>query len=120
MFQLNNKRKRIFQTFCSSKFDIILLQETHTTDEQCFGEKTLDRTNFFSLLNSTKRGVAILCKESQNFKVEFENYDKAGRILWVTVETQKSKFQITNIYSPTIPAKQKIIFDKLKCYVIPK
>ena len=47
MFQLNNKRKRIFQTFCNSKFDIILLQETHTTDEQCFGEKTLDRTNFF-------------------------------------------------------------------------
>ena len=31
--QDNKKRKRIFQTFRNSKFDIILLQETHSTDE---------------------------------------------------------------------------------------
>ena len=32
-FQDNNKRKRILQTLSYSKFDIILLQETHSTDE---------------------------------------------------------------------------------------
>ena len=31
--QDHNKRKRIFQTFRNLKFDIILLQETHSTDE---------------------------------------------------------------------------------------
>ena len=51
-------------------------------------------------------GRAILCKESKNFKVEFENSDKAGRIISVTVETQKDKFQITNIYAPNIPLQR--------------
>ena len=119
--QDNNKRKRIFQTFRNSKFDIILLQETHSTDEDVvLWKKDWIGRAFFSSLNSTKSGVAILCKESKNFKVEFENSDKAGRIISVTVETQKNKFQITNIYAPNIPPQRKIFFDKLKCYVTPK
>ena len=119
--QENNKRKRIFQTFRNSKFDIILLQETHSTDEDVvLWKKDWIGRAFFSLLNSTKSGVAILCKESKNFKVEFENSDKAGRIISVTVETQKNKFQITNIYAPNIPPQRKIFFDQLKCYVTPK
>ena len=98
-FQDNNKRKRIFQTFRNSKFDIILLQETHSTDENVvLWKKDWTGCAFFSLLNSTKSRVAILCKESKNVKVGFENSDKAGRIISVTVETQKNKFQITNIY----------------------
>ena len=31
--QDNNKRKRIFQTFCNWKIDITLPWETHSTDE---------------------------------------------------------------------------------------
>ena len=31
--QDENKRKRIFQRFSNSKFDIILLKERHSTDE---------------------------------------------------------------------------------------
>ena len=97
--QDNNKRKRIFQSFRNSKFDIILLQETHSTDEDIvLWKKDWTGRAFFSSLNSIKSGVAILCKESKNFKVEFE-----GRILSVTVETQKNKFQITNIYASNIP-----------------
>ena len=119
--QDNNKRKRIFQTFRNSKFDIILLQETHSTDEDVIlWKKDWIGRAFFSSLNSTKSGVAILCKESKNFKVEFENSDKAGRIISVTVETQKNKFQITNIYAPNIPLQRKTFFDKLKGYVTPK
>ena len=40
--QDNNKRKRIFQTFCNWKIDIILPCETHSTDEETlfFGKKT--------------------------------------------------------------------------------
>ena len=119
--QDNNKRKRIFQTFRNSKFDIILLQETHSTDEDVvLWKKDWIGRAFFSSLNSTKSGVAILCKESKNFKAEFENSDKAGRIISVTIETQKNKFQITNVYAPNIPLQRKTFFDKLKCYVTPK
>ena len=119
--QDNNKRKIIFQTFCNSKFDIILLQETHSTDEDVI-LWTKDWRDHASLssLNSTKSGVAILCKESENFKVEFGNSGKAGCIILVTVETQKNKFQLTNIYPPNIPLKHKTFYDKLKCYVTPK
>ena len=119
--QDNNKRKRIFQTFRNSKFDIILLEENHSTDEDVIPwKKDWIGRAFFSSLNSTKSGVAILCKESKNFKVEFENSDKAGSIISVTVETQKNKFQITNLYAPNIPLQRKSFFDKLKSYVTPK
>ena len=102
--QDNNKRKRIFQTFHNSKLDVILLQETHSTDEDVIlWKKDWTGRGFFSSLKSTKSGVAKLCKESKNFKVELENSNKAGRIVSVTVETQKHKFQITNIYAPNIP-----------------
>ena len=101
--QDNNKRKIIFQTLRNSKFDIILLQETHSPDEDVvLWKRDWIGRAFFSLLNSTKTGVAILCKESQNFKAEFENSDKAGRIIIsVNIETQKNKFQITNVYPPS-------------------
>ena len=119
--QDNNKRKRNFQTFRNSKFDIILLQETHSIDEDVvLWKRDWIGRAFFSSLNSTKSGVAILCKESKNFKAEFENSDKAGRIISVTIETQKNKFQITNVYAPNIPLQRKTFFDKLKCYVTPK
>ena len=119
--QDNNKRKKILKTFQNSKFDILLLQETHTTDEGVvLWKKDWAGRAFFSSLNSTKSGVAILCKESKNFKVEFENSDKAGRIISVTNETQKNKFQITNIYAPNIAPQRKTFFDKLKCYLTPK
>ena len=96
--QDNNKRKRIFQTICNSKFDAILLQETHSTDEDVvLWKKHWTGPAFFSLLNSTKGRAAIVCKESKNFKVEFENSDETGRIILVTVEMQKNKLQIINI-----------------------
>ena len=38
-----------------------------------FGKKDWIGRAFSSSLNSTKSGVAILCKESKNFKVELEN-----------------------------------------------
>ena len=55
-------------------------------------------------------------QESKNFKVEFQNFYKAGRIISTTVETHKDKFQITNIYPHNIPLECKTFFDKLKCY----
>ena len=66
--QDENKRKRIFQRFSNSKFDIILLKERHSTDEDVvLLKKRLDRLHFFSSLSSTKSGEAILCKKSKNF-----------------------------------------------------
>ena len=52
--------------------------------------------------------------------MEREDSNKTGRIISVTVETQKNKFQITNIYAPNILLQRKTFFDKLECYVTPK
>ena len=83
-------------------------------------EKNWTGRALFSSLNSTKSGVAILCKDSKTFKVEFENSDKAGRIISITVETQKNKLEITNIYASNFPLQRKTSFNKLKGYVTPK
>ena len=102
--QDNNKIKRIFQTLYNSKFDNILLQETLSTDkDSVIWKRDWAGLAFFSSLNYTKSGVAILCKESKNFKVEVENSDKAGRIISVTAEMQRNKLQITNIHAPNFP-----------------
>ena len=106
--QDNNKRKKIFQNFDNSKCDIILLLKHIVLIKTLLsGKKTI------------QVGVEILCKESKSFKAEFQNSDKAGHIISVTVETQKNEFQLTNIYAPNMPPKRKT-FDKLKYYVSPK
>ena len=90
--QDENKRKRIFQRFCNSKFDIILLKERHSTDE----DVVLLKKDWIGC-TSFHRSVAPKVEKqyfARNPKtlVEFENSDKAGRIISVTVETQKNKF----------------------------
>ena len=117
--QDNKKRKRIFQTFCNSKFDIILLQETHSTDETVIHwKKDWTGRGIFPSLNSTKSRVAILCKESKNFTVEFEKSDKAGQIISVTVETHTQK-NSNNKYicsQYTLPAENLLWQTEMLCH----
>ena len=52
---------------------------------------TIGVLNNFAKFTEKRLCRSLFCKESKNFKVEFENSDKAGRIISVTVETQKKQ-----------------------------
>ena len=117
--QNKNKRIRIFQYFKTKKYDVILLQETHSTqrDENKW-KKEWEGPAFFSSLNNLKCGVAILCNNNQNkFKITYEHCDKAGRLITIKIETETCTMKITNIYAPNIPKKRKRFFEKLETYI---
>ena len=58
--QNKNKRNRIFQHFNVKKYEIILLQETHSTQQDGNEwKKEWEGPAFFSSINNLKYGVGI-------------------------------------------------------------
>ena len=110
--QNKNKRNRIFQHFKTKNYDVILLEETHSTQQdENEWTKEWEEPAFFSLLNNTKCGVAILCNNNKNkFNATYEHSDNAGRPVTIKIETETCTLKITNIYAPNISKKRKIFF----------
>ena len=77
--QNENKRNRIFQHFKTKKYDVILLQETQSTQQdENEWKKEWEGPAFFPSLNNFKCEVAILCNNNPNkFKTTYEYSDKA-------------------------------------------
>ena len=96
------KRKTIFHYLKQKHYDMILLQETHSTssDEKqwaCeWGEHKL-----FAHGESHRNGVAILF--TKNLKVEFvfKYSDSDGRILLCNIQIKDKKILLASIYAPT-------------------
>ena len=95
------KRKNIFHYLKQKQYDIILLQETHSTsaDEKqliCeWGEHIL-----FAQGESRKNGVAILF--DKNLKVFFGSkcLDSSSRIFLTEIQIER-KFTLASLYAPT-------------------
>ena len=80
----NVKRKSIFYHLKNKKFDIILLQETHSS----IGEETLWQYKYelggkiiFAHGNSNSKGTAILIRQSFACEVKTTYADSTGRFL---------------------------------------
>ena len=112
--QNKNKRNRIFQHFKTKKYDVILLQETHSTQQdENEWKKEWEGPAFLSLLNNLKRGVAILSNNNHNkFKTTYEHSDTAGRFVAIKIEMETCTLKITNIYAPNIHKKNEKDFSK--------
>ena len=95
------KRKEVFQYIKDKEFDIILLQETHSSDEieslwSCqWGSKI-----YFSNKTSNSAGVAILLNPSKNINVTNYTRDNRGRMIAIEVEISEYKWVIANFYGP--------------------
>ena len=116
--QNRNKRNRIFQNFKTKKYDIILLQETHSTQQdKNQWKKEWEGPAFFSSLNNLKCGVTILCTNYNKIKATYENSLKAERHLSIEIEAESLSCKVTNIYAPNVPQKRKHFFKKLETYI---
>ena len=114
--QNKNKRNRIFY-FKTKKYEIILLQETHSTQEdKTQWKKEWEGPAFFSSLKSLKCGITIHCTNNNKIKATYENLFKATRHLSIKIETDSLSFKVTNIYAPNAPWKRKH-FKKLEAYI---
>ena len=114
--QNKNKTNMIFQNFEPKKYDVILLQETDSTQqEENVWKKEWEGPAFFSSLNNLKCGVAILCNNNSNkFKTTYQYSDKVGRLIAIKIETETCTLKVTNIYTPNIPKTRKRLFEKLE------
>lgn len=96
------KRRAIFSDLHKGGFDIIFLQETHSTKEdQRIWSTEWGGDIIFSNGRSNARGVAILFKKGLNPDVMTTVRDKEGRMLIVQVSLGADIVTLINIYAPT-------------------
>ncbi len=95
------KRRSIFNWCRKSQADLILLQETHSTDcvvnrwQQEWGGKIL-----FSHGTSNSRGVAVVIRNGSNITINDVYHDDFGRILIIKGDKNDFNFTLTNLYAP--------------------
>ena len=94
------KRRDIFCR-CRAAYDISILVDTHCAPEK--ENQWLTEWGYkghFSSLSSTSRGVAILFKNSFEYKVHREIKDKRGNFLILDISISGHRFTLVGIYGP--------------------
>lgn len=95
------KRRKIFNHLHERRFDVILLQETHSTaDIENFWKAEWGGTIIYSHGTSNSKGVAILIKKNLNAKVLNELKDDEGRSLLAQILIDGVEFAFTSVYAP--------------------
>ena len=94
-------RKRYFNFLSKLKKDIILLQETHSTEkDEPWWRNQIRSDIIFSHGTSISRGVCIILRRSSDIKLLDSVKDKVGRFICIKVEVHKEIFVIVNVYAP--------------------
>lgn len=113
---LNNfsKRKAVFRWLEKSKFDIILLQETHTTSQlESLWRREWSGPIFFSHGTGNSRGCCMLIRDTLDFKTVKVNSDRDGRFQIVQSLIADSPITIINVYGPNLESEQVKFFKLL-------
>ena len=99
--QDNSKRRQLFHSFNLSKYNIFLLQETHSAancEQQWKNE--WGGEIYFSHGTTNSRGVCILLKNNFNKIVHSHKSDNNGRYIILDIEINSLKLLICSIYGP--------------------
>ena len=97
----DKKRREIFHYLAKKKFQIIFLQETHSTEMSISNWKIEWGTKIWAAHGDNKsKGVVILF--ARDLKVEVHNISQLedGRCLILYVTINDNKFLLVNIYGP--------------------
>ena len=103
-----NRRQTAFSFFRRHKHDIILLQETHWTDE-LEAEIRNDWGHDILLSNGTAnaRGTAMLFNPRLDYSLQNINKDSNGRIVSALIELDNREINIVNIYAPSTDTERR-------------
>ena len=95
------KRKKIFNYLHQKEFDIIFLQETHSTKRnEKFWRSNWGGRMYFSHGEGNARGVATLIKKKTTIKILNSYKDSQGRCLALEIKYENLKFTLVNLYAP--------------------
>ena len=110
------KRRKLFRFFHESKYDIILLQETHS----CKSKERIWKSEWGGAISfdhdkSNSRGVCILYSPKLDVRVIKSQRSTIGRYLISQVKINDQEFTIANIYGPNESSSDffRDIFDKI-------
>ena len=112
LFSDKVKRTDIFNK-CRNLYDISILVDTHCTKE--VEQKWLTEwgyKGFFSSHTSNSRGVAILFKNSFEYKIHDMIKDKDGHFLILDITLQEYRISLVAVYGPNID--NPMFFENLK------
>ena len=113
-----DRRKTAFSYFLRHRPDVILLQETHWTDElEMQIQREWDGEVVFNHGTNTARGVAILLHSRLECSVKQKRSDNEGRILNIVLELDGRTLNIINIYAPQTDSERRIFFSGLDNFI---
>ena len=111
------KRKSLFHWLCQKKWNIIFLQETHSTNnDEDKWKKEWGGDIYFSHGTNTSRGVAILIRGNTDLHIVDEYADPTGRALYLKSKIHDNDVIIANIYGPN--TDDATFFDQLTLKLI--
>ena len=109
-----DRRKSAFSYFLRCRPDIILLQETHWTDDiEMQIQREWDGEIIVNHGTNTARGVAILLHSRLECSVKQKRCDNEGRILNIVLELENHTLNIINIYAPQTDSERRAFFSGL-------
>lgn len=115
---IQSKRRAIFRKVKQLKYDIVCLQETHSTFKSAkFWEHEWGGGQcFFAHGASNSKGVAIMVSRSFSGECELLEIDKNGRYIIVKVTTDVNDFTLCSVYAPTRdrPTDQSSFFTEFE------
>lgn len=111
------KRREIFSFLKRKQFDIIFLQETHSSPEiERKWAKEWGGTCLFSHKDSKSRGVMIAFKSEQNIISKWS--DNEGRTVMTEVRINDIIYSLVNVYAPNYEENKVKYFNSLHVNVI--
>ena len=113
-----DRQKTAFSYFLRHRPDIILLQETHWTDDiEMQIQREWDGEIIFNHGTNTARGVAILLHSQLECSVKQKGSDNEGRILNIVLELESHTLNIINIYVPQTDSERRTFFSGLDNFI---
>ena len=114
------KRLLLFDFLKRSKFDIVLLQETHVSSvSDCvLWNRESGFKGYWSLGTSSSCGVGILVRDPSRLKNCSFRCDDEGRIIMLDCSYCNQDFRIISIYVPTDGSQRIDYFQKLDRYLV--
>ena len=96
-----NKRLQIYKFLKEKGYDIILLQETHSTiqDTQYWSTQWSGKM-YFSHGKNNSKGTAILINRKTKIQVKSISSDDEGRLLEMDIDFEGIHIKILNLYAP--------------------
>ena len=108
-----DRRRAAFSFFKRKHFDIILVQETHWTDDiRQDIERDWGGEIVMSCGDNHSRGVAILFRPHLDYTIDHRHTDNNGRIATTIFTIDETTFNLIAIYAPRTDAERAAFFSE--------